>query len=73
MPRTKAEILVDILNACGGGATKYMIVYRANLNHKLVRAYLDQALERGLLQTEGSKYSTTKIGREMVLLKKENA
>ncbi len=49
MRRNDLDICADILTVARAGAKKTHIVYRANLNFKLVRKYLRRLIENGLL------------------------
>ena len=64
--RSKLEITADILRVAVGGARKSHIVYQANLNFQIIKNYLKELINSGLLQspTNGSKlYTTTEKGR----------
>ena len=64
--RGKIEIITDILELCRTPTRKTAIVYQCNLNFKIVKGYLHNLLNKGLLikETQGSKnlYSTTELG-----------
>jgi predicted transcriptional regulator len=61
--RNDLDICADILTVARTGAKKTHIVYRANLNFKLVRKYLRRLIENGLLpSSEMSLYTTTEEG-----------
>ena len=47
--RSDLEILTDVLRIAKEGAKKSHIVYRANLNFKIVQKYLTHLQESGLL------------------------
>jgi len=66
--RNNVDIMADILRVAMGGAKKTWIVYRANLNFKIVKEYLFELTEKGLLTTiEGSTlYRTTEKGLEFL-------
>jgi len=65
--RNNVDIVADILRVAMGGAKKTWIVYRANLNFKIVKDYLSELIEQGLLAaSEGSLYRTTERGREFL-------
>jgi len=55
MRRSDLDICADILVAAKSGAKKTHIVYRANLNFKLVRKYLRRLIENGLLHPSSEK------------------
>jgi len=62
------DIMADILRVARGGAKKTWIVYRANLNFKIVKDYLSEMMGKGLLEAHrGSAiYKTTEKGREFL-------
>lgn len=61
-PRTKLEILAEILLAAHTGATKTEIVYRANLNFQRAKRYLTYLEDKGLLENSGPQYKSTERG-----------
>ncbi len=66
MRRNDLDICADILSVARTGAKKTHIVYRANLNFKLVRKYLRRLIENGLLLPSSSEkklYTTTERAR----------
>ena len=68
MRRSDLDICADILVAARSGAKKTHIVYRANLNFKLVRKYLRRLIENGLLRPSPEKnvYTTTDEGMDFL-------
>jgi predicted transcriptional regulator len=68
MKRNYLDIYVDILRAAMSGAKKTHIVYRANLNFKVVRMYIDRLIDTGMLSpAEDSRdYKTTRRGIEFL-------
>jgi len=67
--RSKLEITADILRVAVGGARKSHIVYQANLNFQIIKNYLIELINSGLLQspTDGSKlYVTTEKGLQYI-------
>jgi len=62
--RNDMEICHDILKVTQGGARKTRIVYRANLNFKIVKKYLQRLLEGDLIEyrEDVSRYFTTERG-----------
>jgi predicted transcriptional regulator len=67
--RSKLEITADILRVAVGGARKSHIVYQANLNFQIIKNYLKELINSGLLQspTNGSKlYTTTEKGLQYI-------
>ena len=66
--RNNVDIMADILRVARGGAKKTWIVYRANLNFKIVKEYLSELKEHGLLEevTGSTLFRTTEKGLEFL-------
>ncbi|MFB0543557.1 MAG: winged helix-turn-helix domain-containing protein [Candidatus Bathyarchaeia archaeon] len=64
--RNNLDIMAEVLEIAQLGAKKTWIVYKANLNFKIVKDYLDELMEKGLLEYDGSIYSTTDRGFEFL-------
>jgi predicted transcriptional regulator len=67
--RSAVNLMVDILKIALKGAGKTEIVYKANLNFKQVRKYLDFLLEKGLIAVSSNKrkkYRTTEKGKAFI-------
>ena len=64
MRRNDLDICADILVAAKNGAKKTHIVYRANLNFRIVKSYLRRLLEIGLLRfsSDNRLFVTTEEG-----------
>ena len=65
--RNDIEISAEILKVAMNGARKSHIVYKANLNFKIIRKYLNNLEKSGLITSSPDKnkiFSTTKKGRE---------
>ena len=62
--RCRFDIIVAILDAVSGGATKTKIVYASNLNFKLADKYIAFLHNHGLVEQRGDVYKITKKGRE---------
>ena len=64
MRRNYLDIYVDILKAAMTGAKKSHIVFKANLNFKIVRRYLDRLIDNGMLSPadDSRLYTTTDRG-----------
>ena len=63
--RSEMEILADILRVAERGAKKSHIVYKANLNFKIVEGYLNTLRNSGLLVGPAGRenlFSTTEKG-----------
>ena len=66
MRRGELDILADILEAAEVGAKKTHLVYRANLNNKVLKRYLRKLFEYGFIHIEGRFYVTTMKGVEFL-------
>lgn len=64
--RCRLEIAGDILDIARVGARKTAIVYKANLNFKIVKRYLERLLRTGNLRQEGPFYFTTPKGLDFL-------
>jgi len=64
--RGELDIISDILEMAEGGAKKTHLVYRANLNSKVLKRYLRKLFEYGFIRIEGRFYVTTKKGAEFL-------
>jgi predicted transcriptional regulator len=64
--RSDIEIMASILNEANGGARKTRIMYRCNLSHKQLQAYLKLLLRLGLLESPSDSFETTVKGRKFV-------
>ena len=67
--RSRAEILADILEVAKNGAKKSHIVYRANLNFKIVNDYLKALRNSGLIDFPDGRqqvFITTEKGTEYI-------
>jgi len=62
--RCKFDLIVAILDAVSGGATKTKIVHAANLNFKLADKYLSFLQEHGLVEKHDGCYKVTREGKE---------
>ena len=63
MRRSRLDIIVEVLEAGKEGTNKTSIVYKANLNFKLAREYLDLLQKHGLMENRLNKYITTVDGK----------
>jgi len=65
--RNSYQVMKDLLLAAQAGAVKTALVYRANSNWKHIRAYMDDALKKGLLEERDNRYYTTPKGEQFIL------
>lgn len=67
--RTWIDIVCEILTLCDKEQTKTSIVYKCNLNFKLIHKYLDVLTLSGFLEEMGDEehitYRSTNRGREI--------
>lgn len=68
MRRNDLDISADILMAAKNGAKKTHIVYRANLNFRIVKSYLNRLLKIGLLRfsSDNRLFTTTEEGLDFL-------
>ncbi|UCH57398.1 MAG: transcriptional regulator [Candidatus Bathyarchaeota archaeon] len=59
MRRDNLDICVDILQVAKSEAKKTHMVYRANLNFKLVKGYLRRLVDNGFISTASRGWFTT--------------
>ena len=64
--RGRTEILADILSVAGEKAKKTQIVYKANLNFRMVEEYLPHLMDKGLIENTDGEYKMTEKGREFL-------
>ena len=67
--RSDMEILADILRVAESGAKKSHIVYKANLNFKIVEDYLDKLRNSGMItgpQGKENIFCTTEKGTKYI-------
>ncbi|MEP0824281.1 MAG: hypothetical protein HRF40_02230 [Nitrososphaera sp.] len=71
--RSRTEIVVAILEAADGGATKTRIMYSAYLSYAQLKEYLSILLENELVEYDMSdlKYKTTQKGRRFIKIYNE--
>ncbi|MBC8498259.1 transcriptional regulator [Candidatus Bathyarchaeota archaeon] len=67
MRRSSADICADILSVAVNGAKKTHIVYKANLNFRIVKGYISTLVSGGLLTPEeDERYYSTEKGVEFL-------
>ena len=66
MRRNNLDIFSDILTIASNGAKKTQIVYKCNLNFKILAKYLLILSEKKLIEKQGKLYYTTPLGNEFV-------
>ena len=64
--RNDLEITADILRIAIHGAKKTHVVYKANLNFKVLHEYLDAMEDAGLVTYEEGEIKTTEKGLEFL-------
>lgn len=70
--RSRLQIIADILSVVKRGAKKTRIMYQANLSYKLLRRYLGEVLEAGLIRFGNDDcYRLTKKGKKFLSRFKE--
>jgi predicted transcriptional regulator len=66
MKRNNLDICADILRVSKNGAKKTHLVYKANLNFKIVKKYLNELRERELIIKDGDRFFPTEKGSEFI-------
>ncbi len=67
MRRSSADICADILSVAVNGAKKTHIVYKANLNFRIVKGYIKTLVSGGFLTPEDDeRYYSTEKGVEFL-------
>ena len=68
--RSRTEIVGQILEAAGDGATKTSIMFKAFLNHRQLQEYLTLLVEHGLINYDRAEreFATTEKGRRFLML-----
>ena len=64
--RDRTEISAEILRVAKDGALKTQLVYRCNLNFRIVKTYIDRLIGSGLLHHDGRHYFTTECGDDFI-------
>jgi predicted transcriptional regulator len=68
MRRNDLDICADILKVSKAGAKKTHIVYKANLNFKIVKKYLNRLIDNGFLMdgSDNGIFVTTERGSDFL-------
>ena len=66
MRRNDLDICADLLNVARDGAIKTQLVYKANLNFKIIKKYITRLSEYGFLESERGQYITTDKGKRFI-------
>ncbi len=64
--RGRTDIIVDILSVAGEKAKKTQIVYKADLNFRMLEEYLPQLVDKGLIENTDGEYKTTEKGERFL-------
>lgn len=65
--RSRLQIIADMLFATENGAQKTQIMYKANLNHRVLKRYLTQVMNAGLVSFDNAGcYRLTRKGEKFV-------
>lgn len=60
--RSRPDIIHDILTIAKEGAKKTKIVYKANLNFRFLKRYLETLIGSGMIEKDGKLWRTTPKG-----------
>jgi predicted transcriptional regulator len=66
LKRNHLDICADILRVSRNGAKKTHVVYKANLNFKIVNKYLVELMEKDFLENDGDRYFITDKGSDFI-------
>ncbi|HUS78716.1 MAG TPA: winged helix-turn-helix domain-containing protein [Patescibacteria group bacterium] len=66
MRRNNLDICADILRVSRSGAKKTHLVYKANLNFKIVKSYLDDLVSREFIENRGERFFITEKGSKFI-------
>ncbi len=64
--RSDIDIMANILSEALRGARKTRIMYRCNLSHRQLQAYLKLLLDMGFLTSSSNSFGTTLKGRKFL-------
>ncbi|MEM0120655.1 MAG: winged helix-turn-helix domain-containing protein [Thermoprotei archaeon] len=64
--RSSVEILYNILQAATLGLKKTPLLFKVNLNPRILEKYLDFCLRNGLITHEGKIFKTTEKGLKFI-------
>ena len=64
--RCRTDIIVDMLLVAGEKAKKTQIVYKADLNFRMLEEYLPHLVDKGLIENTGGEYKTTEKGERFL-------
>lgn len=64
--RNRFQVARDVLAVAMDGANKTQLVYQANLNFKIIKAYLKDLISKGLMVQDGARYHTTDDGQAFI-------
>jgi predicted transcriptional regulator len=64
--RGSIAMIVDILSVAREKAKKTQIVYKANLDFRMVEEYFPHLMDKGLIENIGGEYKTTEKGEEFL-------
>jgi predicted transcriptional regulator len=69
--RNDLDICADLLSIAGDGARKTQLVYKGNLNFKIINKYISRLSECGFLESEKGHYFTTDKGNRFLVQYRE--
>ena len=64
--RGRTDIIVDILSVAEEKVKKTQIVYKADLNFRMLEEYLPHLLDKGLIENTDGEYKTTEKGERFL-------
>lgn len=66
MRRNSLDICADLLKIARDGAKKTQLVYKANLNFKIIKKYIERLKVNGFLVSKNGYYITTESGSKFI-------
>ena len=67
MRQNNLDIYADILKVAEDGVKKTQIVYKANLNFKILKEHINPLMKKGLLDNSDHYYITTRARNTIIL------
>ena len=66
MRRNNLDIYANIIEVAEGGAKKTELVYKCNLNFKIIEKYINKLTEKNFIVKKEKYYYTTEDGRNFL-------
>lgn len=66
MRRNNLDIYAEIIEVANGGAKKTKMVYKCNLNFKIIKKYIEILIEKEFIENKGKLYFSTEKGKSFL-------